>query len=183
MIEKTDLTNKTFNSLLVLRLDPDKTKQKGRAWWMCQCVCDKIVSRRADYLMSGKAKSCGCQHPRLGMGDKHHSFSGCNDITGSHWSHIKYSAKHRDLEFNITIEYIWDLFIQQNKKCKLSGLNIELYSDRKIKNTASLDRIDSNKGYIKGNVQWVHKRVNRMKMELDQTEFIELCKSIAQHNT
>ena len=51
----------------------------------------------------------------------------------------------------------------------------------KIKNeqTASLDRIDNSKGYIVGNVQWVHKQVNFMKGTMEQKEFIKFCKLIS----
>jgi hypothetical protein len=50
-----------------------------------------------------------------------------------------------------------------------------------LDNTASLDRIDSSLGYVRGNVQWLHKDVNWMKNTLDQDRFIELCKAIVNH--
>lgn len=46
--------------------------------------------------------------------------------------------------------------------------------------TASLDRIDSSKGYIPGNVQWVHKDVNKMKLALSEKRLLELCTLIVQ---
>jgi len=46
-------------------------------------------------------------------------------------------------------------------------------------NTASLDRIDSSKGYIEGNVQWVHKMVNMSKQQYTQEEFINMCIAVA----
>ena len=45
--------------------------------------------------------------------------------------------------------------------------------------TASLDRIDSSKGYVIGNVQWVHKDINIMKNKFDNQYFIDMCKKIA----
>ena len=42
----------------------------------------------------------------------------------------------------------------------------------------SLDRIDSNNGYVEGNVQWVHKDVNMMKKDYNQEYFINICKLI-----
>ena len=47
------------------------------------------------------------------------------------------------------------------------------------KNTASLDRIDSSKGYVEGNVQWVHKMINMSKQQYSQEEFIDMCKAVA----
>lgn len=49
------------------------------------------------------------------------------------------------------------------------------------RHTASLDRIDNTKGYIPGNVQWVHKSVNFCKGTLKERYFIKLCCQIANH--
>ena len=48
--------------------------------------------------------------------------------------------------------------------------------------TASLDRIDSNLGYVKGNVQWVHKHINVMKNIFNQDMFIFLCNQVTKTN-
>jgi len=87
--------------------------------------------------------------------------------------------KRRNLKFEIDKEYVWELFENQNGKCALSGIDIVLdVGSRKREQTASLDRIDSSKGYIKGNVQWVHKDVNSMKMDYTEDYFIDMCKRI-----
>jgi hypothetical protein len=49
--------------------------------------------------------------------------------------------------------------------------------------TASLDRIDSDKGYAEDNVQWVHKKINSMKQTMRDELFIEMCKRVAAHNS
>ena len=103
-----------------------------------------------------------------------------NDIHMNYWASLKTGAKKRNLEFSISIEYGWQLFLKQNKKCAISNLDLNFRtscSDKKSQ-TASLDRIDSSKGYIEGNVQWVHKKINTIKWDLDQKEFIELCYKI-----
>jgi hypothetical protein len=57
-------------------------------------------------------------------------------------------------------------------------------SDKIILNVSSSISygIDSYKGYIEGNIQWVDKHVNKMKNEFDQDYFIEICKKISQKN-
>jgi hypothetical protein len=45
--------------------------------------------------------------------------------------------------------------------------------------TASLDRIDSSKGYEIDNIQWVHVMVNMCKNKYPQDKFVEMCKAIA----
>ncbi len=45
--------------------------------------------------------------------------------------------------------------------------------------TASLDRINSNFGYIEGNVQWIHKLLNNTKNKMHNEDFINWCIKIA----
>jgi hypothetical protein len=73
--------------------------------------------------------------------------------------------------------YLADLLIEQDFKCALTGWDIEAMKVQV--NTASLDRIDSSKGYIEENVQWVHKMVNMSKQSYSQEEFIEMCKAVS----
>ncbi len=111
--------------------------------------------------------------------------TGYKNLSGSHWARIKASAKNRGLEFYISIEYAYSIYISQNQKCKLSGVDIvlcPLYYD-KSNSTASLDRIDSSRGYIEGNIQWVHKSVNVMKQAMLDNEFIDWCRKISNHNS
>jgi hypothetical protein len=82
-------------------------------------------------------------------------------------------AKQRDYEFTITIEEIWDIYIAQDKVCALTGVPIS------FNDTASLDRIDNAIGYIKSNIQIVHKDVNYMKYTYSQDYFIKMCNLVA----
>ena len=106
--------------------------------------------------------------------------TGYEEINGRYWYSIHHSAKLRNLEFNITLQDVWNLFIQQNRKCALTGVDIIFKSvgENQNEQTASLDRIDSTKGYVLSNIQWVHKVVNRMKTNLSLNEFKNWCKLI-----
>lgn len=139
--------------------------------YRCKCLCGKEINISCNNLKN--AKSCGCTTVR---GRQHGRYKGYEDISGILWRRIQDNAKKRNLEINITPEILWNLFIKQNKKCALTNLDIHLASSSRYdKNTASLDRIDSNKGYIEDNIQWVHKSINAMKLNLKQEEFIEFC--------
>ena len=81
----------------------------------------------------------------------------------------------------ITAKEIWDLFLKQDRKCALSGLPLTI-SGRSHYNDASVDRIDSSKGYTIDNVQWVHKHINFMKRTYSQDYFIEMCKKVAENS-
>ena len=89
----------------------------------------------------------------------------------------KSNAALRDIKWDITFEHLADLLIEQDFKCALTGWDIDAMEVNV--NTASLDRIDSSKGYIEGNVQWVHKMVNMSKQQYTQEEFIDMCTAVA----
>jgi hypothetical protein len=160
-----DLTGQKIGELLIIKREGSIRKL---ATWLCLCPCGKNFIAVGSDIIHNKTKTCGC---RINVKSRR-NWQGYNLISKKTWSSIIKNAEQRGLEVNISIEYIDELFIQQDKKCKLSGLPIEIDSN------ASLDRIDSSIGYIKGNVQWVHKDVNMMKQAYDNEYFIKICKLI-----
>lgn len=133
-----------------------------------------------ELLEKNKIKKLGLKNKHIKSKAVH--WKGYKDITGTYWGGLIKSAKDRNIEFNIDIAYVWNLFISQNEKCALSGIDIKFNQHSqhfKTSQTASLDRIDSSKGYVEGNVQWVHKTVNKMKMDIKEKEFINFCELIA----
>jgi hypothetical protein len=94
----------------------------------------------------------------------------------------KAGAKWRQIEFNITIEYAWGLFVKQNARCAISGVQLHIKPSENNEVTASLDRIDSAAGYIVGNLQWIHKKLNAMKSDYSIEEFISWCHLVAESN-
>lgn len=145
-----------------------------------KCICNNEFLAYPSTL--GKNKNCAkCLVHK--NGSSHPSYKGLKYISRTHYSHIKSHAKWSKRKFNLSIEYLNNLLIQQKHKCVLSGLPIKISNTRNRKSTtASLDRIDSSKGYIEGNVQWVHKRINSMKSNQTDKEFIEYCKLVAFNN-
>ena len=101
-----------------------------------------------------------------------------NLIRLSWFDKSKISAEVRGLVFDVSLEDIWFLYTAQEGRCALSGMPIGWAEVGPI-HTASIDRIDSSMGYIKGNVQLLHKDVNFMKQQFSQEYFIEVCKAIA----
>lgn len=169
--------NKKFGMLTVLSkvTNPNSVEHKC----ICKCDCGKIIEIKRGSLTGNYVKSCGCLSHRTG--ENNPLYKGYKEIPGKFWSTLQREAKERNKEFLLTIEYIYELFIQQNKKCALSGLPIVLDSNSE-KRTASLDRIDSKIGYIPGNVEWIHKKINLMKHRYEKQEFIKLCKTISEYN-
>jgi len=108
------------------------------------------------------------------------------DISRDHWLRIRRAAKSRNLQFDIDPKDIWDMFIRQNERCAISGIDIVLPVAKarwgEDRGTASLDRIDSSAGYLLHNCQWTHKTVNKMKLTMSTEEFVGWCDLIVNNN-
>lgn len=179
-MKSIDLTGQKFGKITaVSRAENNKG---GRTMWLCNCDCggQKIVSTKL--LKNGESISCGCNW-RV-QNKNHASWRGYEEIPKDFFSNIKRGAESRNIEFNIKIEDLWELFLKQDRKCALSGLELKFSKIRKDNKgkTISLDRIDSSKGYVKDNIQFVHKHVNIMKNKFEESYFIELCKNIVNQN-
>lgn len=112
-------------------------------------------------------------------------WTGYGEVRGCFFSAMRKGAAARNLEFTITIEQIWELFLSQNRKCALSGVDLNFAQNDKDHKagltTASLDRKDSKRGYTIDNVQWVHKWVNIMKQDMSDDELIGWCHLISKN--
>ena len=75
------------------------------------------------------------------------------------------------------IEYLINLYEQQNGKCAIS--NLQMTHDRYDENAVSVDRINSNMGYFKENIHLTCWWVNRMKFDLDLKDFQSKVKILA----
>lgn len=173
---KHDLTNKKFNHLVALKpiKVPKSTGHNHYTWaWICQCECGNIVTKIGSKLLCEKRHHCGCKTK------ENSKRTAYKDITGETFARYKRIAKQRKLEFNVTIEFLWRLYIKQDRKCALTGIPL-IFSDNGLKHKASLDRINSNRGYTEDNVQWVIKEVNIFKLAQDEKEFYEICKKIVE---
>jgi len=89
-------------------------------------------------------------------------------------------AKLRTKEFNLTDHDLLDLWEKQNGQCAYTKL--PLLATANQFNTVSLDRVDSSKGYVVGNVQLVCAAINKMKQEYTEELFILLSHLVTQNN-
>jgi hypothetical protein len=154
-------------------------KVKGSNQCLCKCGCGGLTKwMSVSAFRTNRITRC------TDCGNLTH-FKGYKDISGAYWRLLRESSLERGYVFDIDIVDVWDMFEQQDRKCALSGLTINF--SRKVSKdsrtqTASIDRIDNTQGYIKGNIQIVHKKLNFMKHTSTMEEFIELCNLVAQRN-
>jgi hypothetical protein len=183
MSKKRELSGQKWNKLIVI--GEASSERSGIIRWECLCDCGGRVVVSTDHLTrkSNPVKSCGCE--KKVFGKDHKDWKGFGDISGSWWCmhvtrEIKQTKRHK-IDFDLTIEFAWELYLNQDRKCILSGVPIKF--DRNcVYNTASLDKIDSSLGYTRANVQWVHKDINFMKRTYSQEYFIKMCKLVSWSN-
>ena len=88
-------------------------------------------------------------------------------------------ANKKGIPFNLTKEYLKELWDEQEGKCAISG--IEMTFDQCKGRTAtnvSIDQINPNEGYVIGNVQLVCMAVNQFKSDFSMDEIYMFCESI-----
>lgn len=170
MPRKNDqIIGQTINGWLVLSRD-----RLIHGDWQFKCVCPSCkkptLLRKKDLPKRKTCRSCYLKKIT----------KGCDKLTGNYWFRLIRSAKDRGIPFEITIEYAYELFKKQKGRCKLSGIEISLGQNQHKKQyqTASIDRINNDKGYILGNIQWVHKDINRMKHAFTQEAFLRYCEAV-----
>jgi len=184
-IPQINLVGKKWNMLKVVeRLESRGGPGRQSIYWKCLCNCGNTIDLSTKAINAKDNISCGCWIKSREYRERSWCWSGCGDIHGKWWSNIKRGAKKRNHKFDVSIKYAWKLFLDQEKKCALTGIELKFgKSTREIERgatTASLDRIKNQLGYIKGNVHWVHKDINLMKQGFSLDHFVCMCKLVCE---
>lgn len=173
-----------FSSLTLV----ERVELSPVATWLVRCKCGaefrKPARRIIDDHQRGKGRQCvACG--RLATN------KGTQELSGSMVNGYRTNAALRNLTFNVTAQFLVDLFNSQAGKCALSGVVISLPRRFKVKKDgrtrvvrygdASLDRIDNAIGYEPWNVWWVHKDINRIRSDFSVSEFRRLCRLVSDH--
>lgn len=90
-----------------------------------------------------------------------------------------------ETEMELYKEDIIELYLKQEKKCKLSGELLTYYMGPNLtknnyekKFNITIDKIDNNKGYTKDNIRLIGKAIYKMKSHLSDNEFFHICQLI-----
>lgn len=83
----------------------------------------------------------------------------------------------------LSLDALETLWFSQNGRCAITGwpLTMEL-GNGVVPTNLSIDRIDSSLGYVPGNVQLVCRCVNVAKSDLSISDFINMCRAVAEAN-
>lgn len=183
-LRKLNINKPVHSKFLSNKTSVETIIQLYKSGLSCEQIAKQIGLNRN--LVSKRLKQF-TQYPKLASYKKDIQLQQ-NQVSKAYFGKVRRRAKLNKLEFSITIEYLQQLYHNQQCCCALSGVVLKMpvrcvnkEIDTKYFNLASLDRIDSSKGYIVDNVQWVDAKINKMKLDLTDNEFIKLCKRVVEH--
>lgn len=177
-----DLSGKRFGKLIAIEV---VRSERNRKVWKCKCDCGQYIDVASTTLKTGK-KTCGCS-PNSNVQLDNPNWRGYKDMPATVWTGIVRGAEARNIEVKISIEYAWQIWEKQDGRCSYTGVKLQFPSrNKETRNSqynASLDRIDSSKGYIEGNVQWVRSEINIMKSVYSDDFFLKICRETVRYRS
>lgn len=176
---RKDITGLRFGRLEVLYCVSKHPTRKKDSLWMCRCSCGKEKSVPRSSLNAG-AQSCGClrmekiKQPRRPYPRLSDVESGLRRYTHSYAT----NAKRRGFDFALNSQDIEALAFGNCFYCELRPM---LQARRESRNKwvktdiflNGIDRIDSLKGYVPGNVVSCCTACNRAKSDMSVEVFLE----------
>ena len=138
----------------------------------CLCDCGKIKTKiRPTYLKDGRVKSCGCSHTT-------HGLSGT--VEYRLFASAKERAKEKSIPFDLEPK---DIVIPE--LCPLLNIPLEVAppGNGPQDYSPSLDRLEPNKGYVKGNVRVISVLANRIKTNASLEQILLLSKNLPEYLT
>lgn len=88
--------------------------------------------------------------------------------------HLRRRSQEKGLDCDIDMKYLESILVDV---CPILGVKFSS-ENRTNDNSMTLDRIDPNKGYIKGNVQFISHKANRMKSNATPDELVKFAEYI-----
>lgn len=168
-------TTKAILNKTVICVTCDKAKANFK-----QCTKCKQVKPNSEYRCYKGTKfrpRCRvCENKRRKYNEQDALFK---DPTRILYKGCKDRARQKGLDFDLTRAYLHDLY-QPN--CPVLGVPLSRAEGRAADASPSLDRIDSTKGYVQGNVRIISWRANKLKNNASLDELKALVRYMEQHN-
>lgn len=143
--------------------------------------CKISISRHERRGSSWMCSRCHATYKREWRKTRRARGAPIRSFIAERFSNYRCRARYLKVPFDLTIDYLDQLWKAQNGKCFYTEEPMiffggsEAYADGK---TASVDRLNPELGYVCGNVAWVCFYVNNMKRLLSHDKFVEVCKLI-----
>lgn len=179
-----DWTGKQYLGYTILGRTGVKTYPSGNKHhiWRVECSCGNVFESQAQKIMTESKGGCKkCYGSRV-RGKNSCHWKGGEFVPGYFIAKVqtKLSRRSKLIDYTLTLDYLDALWKKQEGRCAYTKLDLS-FGNNVDECTASLDRIDSSGDYIEGNVQFVHKTINKMKWDLTDMEFKNFCVLVARN--
>lgn len=88
-------------------------------------------------------------------------------------------AKKKNLQFDLTLKFLLELWDKQNGLCAISGIPMTCtFNQGRIFTNVSIDKIDPKGGYTQDNVQLVCQAINQLKSDWTMETVLYICKQV-----
>lgn len=148
-MKAVDISGVRFGRLIAIRPNGfDVQPSRNHIKWLCQCDCGSVIDARLNTLRSSNLQSCGCIK-KSATHKVTHGMTGSPEYMA--WAHLKARCCNKNSA---------DYKLYGARGIKVSALWIEsfesFYKDMGPRPSVgmSIDRIDANGDYEKGNCRW-----------------------------
>ena len=188
-MKRIELAGLRFGRWLVLEAT-QRYSRMGQRYWSCRCDCGVVREVLGPNLRYGTSGSCGCLSREISgarfkaldrEGDKNPEAAEARARLGRFYIPTKYkwfrlcagryySAKKRgvDVGFDSAQEFALHCIDIAPEFCPALGLRLEFGGE--IESSPSIDRIDNSQGYVRGNIQVISQKANRIKSDATREE-------------
>lgn len=135
-------------------------------------------------IQKPKRKFCSSAHKNL-YNQKHiYNYKYNKEYRGrTKENYLSHLLSYKKRRLTISLNDLVNLWDKQEGRCALSGIELtHTQNSGKSITNASIDRIDSTKGYELDNIQLVCAIVNVMKNNFNQNEFLNFCRKVVLYN-
>lgn len=158
----------------------NRNQQFGRHSFCSRSCAMKFLSKNRTQAMKDHSNSEKNKQSLLNLNNMHYV-----RYLEKIFSYLLRNCRKRYKECTLTLSDLQEQWDKQNGICPYSGIKLNIPTYKKNHNnpiyTASVDRIDSSKGYIPGNIQFVSTCINYMKNNMSDSDTRLMCKYIAEY--
>lgn len=177
MITTTDIVCSYCGKKSVKKLSEiNRQKKKGRSQFYCNRKC---ASNRLENKIHIKKYS----RENFFKRNNNYGLFKIDEFTPFRY-HLRNAKRRKNLDKNLDVQFLKELWESQNGRCAITGFKLKhrylSWTKNEPKNPyqASLDRIDNNQGYIKGNVRFVCLMYNYARNNFSDEQTIEFFSNI-----
>lgn len=159
----------------------NRNLKKGRKNYCCRECAGKGAGRtRTGIPRESSTSETNIEHLKSICGNKRDEYTP--------FRYTLRNAKKRFKDFDLDLEFLKELWESQKGTCPYTGLPLTLPEKANldtvpITRRASLDRINSEKGYVKGNVQFVSTPINYLKTTMTDLQTKQFLKEISSYTS